>query len=48
MRTDSAAVRLKALTNSFERNNTFFMRALWFGQELASGVAAPPDRKSVV
>ena len=44
MPTNSAAVRLIALTNTFKRNNTFFTGALWFGQEPASGVAAPPPK----
>ena len=31
MRTNSAAVRLIALTINFKRNNSFFAGALWFG-----------------
>ena len=40
MPTNSAAVRLKALTITLEGNKLFFTGALEFGQEQASGVAA--------
>ena len=40
----STAVRLIALTITLVPVNCFLMGALWFGQEPASGVAAPPPK----
>ena len=44
MPTNSAAVRLIALTNTFMPVNRCLTGALGFGQEPASGVAAPPPK----